>query len=239
MPAAQQALAEAVAATGKPIVVLLRHGRALALEGAVRDAPALLATWFLGEQTGRAVADVLFGVREPTGRLPVSFPLATGQQPWSYDRRSTGRPAPDGEPMQPGRSHWRDAPDRALFKFGSGIGYTSFDITDVAVPAVVNRGEPLRVGVTVRNSGARRGEALVEIDIHQRVSSRTRPVRQMKAFGRIALDAGSSGTLDLTISYADLAIVAADGRWRVEPGDRDLFVYMSGERHRTARVAVG
>ncbi|MCH3755863.1 glycoside hydrolase family 3 C-terminal domain-containing protein, partial [Campylobacter coli] len=95
VPVAQQALADAVAATGTPVVVLLRHGRALALTGAVRDAPALLATWFLGEQTGPAVADMLFGAVEPTGRLPVSFPLATGQQPWSYDRRSTGRPAPD------------------------------------------------------------------------------------------------------------------------------------------------
>lgn len=230
VPAAQQTLAEAVATTGKPIVVLLRHGRALALEGAVRDAPALLATWFLGEQTGPAVADILFGIREPTGRLPVSFPFATGQQPWSYDRRATGRPAPDSNPMEPGRSHWRDASDRALFPFGSGMGYTRFALSDLAVPPSVSPGRKLPIRLTVSNRGPRRGEALIEVDIHDRVASRTRPVRQMKAFGRIALDAGQSGVLDLAIDYADLALVAADGQWRVEPGMFDLLVLMDAKQ---------
>lgn len=228
IPAAQQALAEAVAATGRPIVVLLRHGRALALQGAVRDAPALLATWFLGEQTGPAVADVLFGVREPTGRLPVSFPLATGQQPWSYDQRSTGRPAPDTDPMMPGRSHWRDAPDRALFPFGSGIGYTDFTASDLKVPTEVAAGAPVPIRVTVTNMGKHRGETLVEAHIRDRVASRTRPVRQLKAFGRITLDPEMSGSIHLSIANADLALVAADGRWRVEPGAFDLMIFISG-----------
>ena len=230
VPPAQQALAEAVAATGRPLVILLRHGRALALQGAVRDAPALLATWFLGEQTGRAVADIVFGVREPTGRLPVSFPLATGQQPWSYDRRGSGRPAPDDDPMAPGTSRWRDAPDRALFPFGSGIGYTRFDLLDLVVPPRVAPGEALPVRVRVRNVGRRRGEALVELDVHDRVASRTRPLRQMKAFGRIELEAGASGVLQLAVPYDDLALVAADGRWRVEPGTFDLLVLMNGRQ---------
>ncbi|MEG3123897.1 glycoside hydrolase family 3 N-terminal domain-containing protein [Sphingomonas sp. GB1N7] len=235
VPPEQQALAEAVAATGTPVVILLRHGRALALEGAVRDAPALLATWFLGEQTGPAVADILFGLREPTGRLPVSFPLATGQQPWSYDRRSTGRPAPDGDPMQPGRSHWRDAPDRALYPFGSGMGYTRFELSDTIVAPQVARGGTLPIRVTVHNRGKRRGETLVEIDVHARVASRSRPARQMKAFGRIALDAGATGTLDLSIAYDDLAIVAADRHWRVEPGLFDLMVFMGGRQQLATR----
>jgi beta-glucosidase len=224
VPAAQQALAEAVAATGKPIVVLLRHGRALALEGAVRDAPALLATWFLGEQTGSAVADILFGVREPTGRLPVSFPLTSGQQPWSYDRRSTGRPAPNADPMQPGRSHWRDVPDRALFPFGSGLGYTRFALSGLQVPARVAPGEALPVRVTLANVGQRAGEALVRGDIHDRVASRTRPVRQMKAYRRVALAPGERRVVELAIPHAELALVAADGKWRVEPGSFDLWV---------------
>ena len=224
VPPAQAALAEAVAATGTPIVVLLRHGRALALDGAIRDAPAILATWFGGEQTGRAVADILFGVREPTGRLPVSFPFATGQEPWSYDHRGTGRPAPDGAPMMPGRAHWRDAPDRALFPFGSGQGYTRFTLSDLIVAPSVASGAPVAIRVTVTNSGARRGEAFVRADVHQRVASRTRPARQMKAFGRLSLDPGERRPLDLVIDGADLALVAADGRWRVEPGAFDLWV---------------
>ena len=224
VPAAQQALAEAVAATGKPIVVLLRHGRALALEGAVRDAPAILATWFLGEQTGPAVADILFGVREPTGRLPVSLPFATGQEPWSYDHEATGRPAPATAPMAPGRSHWRDAPDAALFPFGSGESYTRFTLSDLAVPARIAAGARVAVRVVVTNTGARRGEAFVRADIHQRVASRTRPVRQMKAWGRVTLDPGERRPIDLAIDGADLALVAADGRWRIEPGAFDLWV---------------
>lgn len=230
IPPAQQALAEAIVATGTPMVVLLRHGRALALTGAVRDAPAILATWFLGEQTGPAVADIIFGVREPTGRLPVSFPYATGQQPWSYDRRSTGRPAPDADPMQPGRSHWRDAPDRALFPFGSGIGYTNFTLSNLQVPARVAPNAAVPVRVTVTNTGRRRGETLVEIDIHDRVASRTRPLRQIKAFGRITLEPGAADTIVLEIPNTELALVASDGRWRVEPGEFDLLVYLSGEQ---------
>lgn len=231
VPAVQQALAEAVAATGTPVVVLLRHGRALALEGAVRNAPAIVATWFLGEQTGPAVADVLFGQCEPTGRLPVSFPLATGQQPWSYDRHSTGRPAPDDDTMAPGRSHWRDAPDRALFPFGAGLGYTRFGLSDVSVPATLARDGTLLIRCTVTNLGPRDGEAFVRADIHDRVASRTRPRRQMKAFQRLAVPAGQSAPATLTIAAADLALVAADGTWRTEPGTFDLWIEAGDERH--------
>lgn len=224
VPAAQQALAEAVATTGRPVVVLLRHGRALALTGAVRDAPVLLATWFLGEQTGAAIADIVFGAVEPTGRLPVSFPMASGQQPWSYDRRGTGRPAPDGDPMRPGRSHWRDAPDRALYPFGSGMGYTTFALSELRVPETVAIGAAVPVSVLVRNVGARAGTTLVRVDIHDRVASRTRPVRQMKAFARVTLAAGAAARVELRIAGDDLALVAADGVWRVEPGTFDLWV---------------
>jgi beta-glucosidase len=224
VPPVQQALAEAVAATGRPVVVLLRHGRALALDGAVRDAPALLATWFLGEQTGPAIADILFGVAESTGRLPVSFPMASGQQPWSYDRRSTGRPAPDGDPMAAGRSHWRDAPDRALYPFGSGRGYTRFALSDLRLPAMVAAGAAVPVSVAVRNIGARTGTALVRVDLHDRVASRTRPVRQMKAFARVTLAPGAETRVALEIAGDALALVASDGAWRIEPGAFDCWV---------------
>nr|WP_235531892.1 glycoside hydrolase family 3 N-terminal domain-containing protein [Sphingomonas sp. Leaf67] len=238
VPAAQQALAEAVAATGTPVVVLLRHGRALALNGAVRDAPALLATWFLGEQTGAAIADIVFGVAEPTGRLPVSFPIASGQQPWSYDRRSTGRPAPDTDPMLAGRSRWRDAPDRALYPFGSGMGYTRFAVSDLRVPAVVPAGAAVPVSVLVRNIGERAGTTLVRVDVHDRVASRTRPVRQMKAFARVTLAAGAEARVDLRIAGDDLALIAGDGAWRIEPGAFDLWVHAGDGVEVTGTFAV-
>ena len=224
VPPAHQALAEAVAATGTPMAVVLRHGRALALEGAVRDARAILACWFLGEQTGAAVADVVFGLAEPSGRLPVSFPIASGQQPWSYDHPATGRPAPGAQPMAPGRARWRDAPDGAMYPFGAGLGYTSFALSDLAVPAGVAIGAAVPVAVTVRNTGKRAGLALVRADIHDRVASRTRPVRQMKAFARVMLKPGETRRVVLSIAGDDLALVTANGAWRVEPGDFDLWV---------------
>ncbi|MES3153983.1 glycoside hydrolase family 3 N-terminal domain-containing protein [Sphingomonas faeni] len=227
VPAAQQALAEAVAATGKPIVVVLRHGRALALHGAVRDANAILATWFLGEATGHAVADILFGRCEPRGRLPVSFPVATGQQPWSYDHRPTGRPAPVGEPMKPGAAHWRDAADAPLYGFGHGLSYTRFLLSDLVVrwrgPSVIE------LTVVVANIGERDGSALVQLYIRDRVASRTRPVRLLKQFRWVAVAKHEKTRVTLSLSRDELALVAADGTWRVEPGDFDLWVAQSSD----------
>ncbi len=126
--------------------------------------------------------------------------------------------------MAPGRSHWRDAPDRALYPFGSGMGYTRFALSDLSVPAVVQMGADVPVSAMVRNVGKRAGTTLVRIDLHDRVASRTRPVRQMKAFARVTLAAGEARRVELRIAARELALVASDGRWRVEPGAFDLWV---------------
>jgi beta-glucosidase len=131
IPPVQQRLAEAIAATGKPVVVLLRHGRAIALEGVVRDAKAILATWFLGSEMGNAVADVLFGAVNPSARLPVSFPLESGQEPFFYNGRTTGRPAPVDPNAQEYKSRWRSIRNEALYPFGFGMSYTSFALSDL------------------------------------------------------------------------------------------------------------
>jgi beta-glucosidase len=225
VPPAQQALAEAVGATGKPVVVLLRHGRALALEGAVRDAPALLATWFLGEQTGPAVADVLFGVVEPTGRLPVSFPFSTGQQPWSYDRAPTGRPAPHDDPTQPGRARWRDAPDAALYPFGAGMGYTCFELRDLVMPTRVDRQRPLTIEAHVANIGSRPGTAFVRVDLRPIVAARS-PVRRMAAFARATVPAGGTSVVPLTIT-SDLLADALEMTVSVDGAVRTHVLHLS------------
>ncbi len=228
IPEAQRSLTEAVAATGTPVVVLLRHGRALVLEGAIRAAPAILATWFLGEATGDAVADILFGIEGPSGHLPVSFPLATGQQPWSYDHRSTGRPAPDSNPLEDGRAQWRDAPDRALYPFGHGLTYGRLAVESVAIPSTMLWDGELDVTGVVRNTGTRDAVALVQLYVHDRVASRTRPVQQLKRMVHVAVPAGAHARFGMALRRADLAFVTRDGRVEAEPGAFDIRVTLDG-----------
>ena len=132
VPAAQQELAEAVAAVGKPVVVVLKHGRALALEGAVADAQAILATWFLGTETGNAIADVLFGAYGPSARLPASFPWESGQEPYYYAHKATGRPNPPGE-LQPYKAHFRGIPNSARYPFGHGLTYGKIEYSRLSL----------------------------------------------------------------------------------------------------------
>lgn len=225
LPAAQLALADAIAATGTPVVVLLRHGRALALDGAVAAAPAILACWFLGCETGHALAAILCGEVEPTGRLPVSFPFLTGQEPWSYDRLPTGRPPPPEPAPQGGTGRWRDAPDAARFAFGHGLGYTRFALSDLRAPATL--GDTDRVSVAVTNTGVRPGTHVVQLYVRQRVASRVQPVRLLRGVARVTLAPGETRAVTIPLARGDLALVGADGRWRVEPGLVDLWVAAS------------
>ncbi|WP_066092902.1 glycoside hydrolase family 3 N-terminal domain-containing protein [Xanthomonas massiliensis] len=223
LPAAQQALAEAVAATGTPLVVLLRNGRALALHGAVREAQAIAVTWFLGTQTGHAVADVLFGDYSPSARLPVSFPLASGQQPFFYNHPRTGRPElPD---MKEFKARWREVPDAPLYPFGHGLGYTTFAY-GVPVPSSARLGwdETLTVTTTVTNTGTVAGEEVVQLYVHDRVASRVRPVRELKAFRKIALQPGESAQVAFTLDRHALAFTDPRGEYGAEPGLFDLWV---------------
>ena len=192
VPAPQQQLAEAVAAVGKPMVVVLKHGRALALEGAVADAPAILASWFLGTETGNAIADVLFGAYSPSGRLPASFPWKSGQEPYYYAHKPTGRPNPPGE-LQPYKAHFRGIPNGARYPFGHGLTYGRFAYADLALsaPAMPMNGS-IRVSARITNSGKRAAEEVVQLYVHDRVASITRPVRELKAFRKVALAPGQS-----------------------------------------------
>ncbi|MBC3942048.1 glycoside hydrolase family 3 N-terminal domain-containing protein [Sphingomonas albertensis] len=223
IPAPQMALAEAVAATGKPIVVLLRHGRALALHGAVKNAPAIVATWFLGSESGNAIADVLFGDVNPSAKLSASFPNESGQEPYFYNHKNTGRPAPDTG-SQEYKSRYRETKNEALYPFGHGLSYTSFAVSNVVVPARMT--DTLSLTATVTNTGARAGDEVVQLYIHDRVASRTRPVRELKGFARVSLAPGASKRVTLTLKREDLRFWG-DGDWVVEPGMFDLWVATS------------
>ncbi|WP_380785865.1 glycoside hydrolase family 3 N-terminal domain-containing protein [Sphingomonas sp. R86521] len=223
VPEAQMALAEAVAATGKPVVVLLRHGRALALHGAVKAAPAILATWFLGSQSGHAITDILFGDVNPSAKLSVSFPNESGQEPYFYNHKSTGRPAPETG-SQEYKSRYRETKNEALYPFGHGLSYTRFKVSAVSVPARMT--DRIEVSAMVTNTGARSGDEVVQLYIHDRVASRTRPVRELKGFARVSLKAGESKPVRFALVRDDLRFWG-DGDWVVEPGMFDLWVATS------------
>ena len=222
VPPAQQALAEAVAATGKPVVVLLKHGRALALEGAVKDAPAILACWFLGSETGNAVADVLFGDVDPSAKLSASFPNFSGQEPYFYDHRPTGRPAPD-EGDQAYKARYRETKNEAMYPFGHGLSYTEFALSDLKVDASLAWDGSLTASALITNTGKRAGTEVAQLYIRDVVASRTRPVRELKGFERVTLAPGEAKRVTFTLKRQDLQFWGEKG-WTVEPGRFDLWI---------------
>jgi beta-glucosidase len=223
IPAPQMALAEAIAAIGKPMVVLLRHGRALALSGAIRNAPAILATWFLGSETGHAVADIVFGDYAPQGRLPVSFPQASGQEPFYYNHRSTGRPQLTADSNW--KSRYREVTNAALYPFGHGLTYSTatYAPTQVSSPTLAGD-QTLTVSATITNSGTRTMHEVAQLYIHDRVASITQPVRSLKGIRHIDLKPGKSATVEFTIARDDLAFVHPDFSRSAEPGLFDVWI---------------
>ena len=224
VPKVQQQLAELVAATGRPVVVLLRHGRALALDGAVKNAPAILATWFLGSETGHAVADVVFGKVNPSACLPVSFPHESGQEPFAYNHRTTGRPAPQADDSQEYKARWRTTRNEALYPFGHGLSYTSFTLSDVKLSTTrLAWNDRLYVNVTVANTGRVAGDHVVQLYVRDRVASRTRPIRELKRFLRVSLKPGEKRDVRFSLERGALMFVGDNG-WVAEPGMFDLWV---------------
>ncbi|UPG94672.1 glycoside hydrolase family 3 N-terminal domain-containing protein [Luteibacter aegosomatissinici] len=239
VPPAQQALAEAVAAAGTPVVVLLKNGRALALTGAVREANAILVTWFLGSQTGPAIADVVFGDYNPSGRLPVSFPQDSGQEPYFYNHPRTGRPELADQPPA-FKARYREVTFEALYPFGHGLSYTTFDYTPPVVKAQVGWNETIVVTATVTNSGAVTGEEVVQLYVHDRVASRVRPVRELKAFRKILLAPGASEEVSFELERRDLAFTHRDGRtFEAEPGTFDVWITRSSTQGESASFVLG
>jgi beta-glucosidase len=229
VPEPQQQLAEAVAAAGKPVIVVLKHGRALALKGAVANAQAILATWFLGTETGNAIADVLFGAYSPSGRLPASFPRASGQEPYYYAHKSTGRPNPPGD-LQPYKAHFRGIPNSALYPFGHGLTYGKIEYSGFSQsrPTLAMNGT-IEVAATVTNRGSRAAEEVVQLYTHDRTASVTRPVRELKAFRKVALAPGQSEVVRFTLRAADLGFYGRGARRVVEPGSFDVWIAPSAE----------
>ena len=223
VPEAQMALAEAVAATGKPMVVLLRHGRALALHGAVKAAPAILATWFLGSETGHAIADVLFGDHAPQGRLPVSFPQESGQEPFYYNHRDTGRPQLTDDKSY--KARYREVTNTPLYPFGYGLTYSTIAYSNTSVDAPsLRRSGAINVSAKVTNTGTRAAHEVAQLYVHERVATITQPVRQLRGIRHLDLAPGQSETVTFSVTAQDLAYVHADLKWASDAGVFDVWI---------------
>jgi beta-glucosidase len=216
-------------ATRKPVVVLLKNGRALALQGAVLEAQAILVTWFLGSQTGHAVADILFGLESPSGRLPVSFPRLPGQVPYYYAHKNTGRPNMSDRPVAY-RTRFSGITNTARFPFGHGLTYGEIEYSGLDVGSgTIGRNGTLSISATITNKGGRAAVEVAQLYIQDVVASLTRPVRELKDYRRVSLAPGQSQRVTFTLRSTDLAFLGANGRMTIEPGLFKVWVAPSAE----------
>jgi beta-glucosidase len=237
LPGRQEELIRAIKATGKPYAVVLFTGRPLALEDIVADTPALLEAWFPGVQAGPAVADVVFGKVNPGGKLPVSFPRRLGQVPIYYNHERTGRPC---NPDVKWNSRHRDIPSCSpLFVFGHGLSYTTFQVSNLQLSSSsVSRHGSIRASVTVRNTGSRAGDEVVQLYIHDPVASISQPVRRLRGFERITLAPGEARTVTFTLDKSDFGFYDNRGRLVVESGQIDVYAGSSSAAELTRSFTV-
>jgi beta-glucosidase len=222
LSAAQQRLAQAMVATGKPVVVVLMNGRPLALQGLSDHVPAIIETWFLGVEHGTATADVLFGDYNPGGKLTTSFPRVTGQVPIYYNHRNTGRPPNKDNKYT---SKYNDVPWTPLYPFGHGLSYTTFRYGTPRLSARTMRpGDSIRVDVDVTNSGKVAGDEVVQLYVRDDVGSVTRPVQELRGFRRVRLEPGQTRTVSFAVGVQDLAFNNAALARVAEPGSFLLLV---------------
>jgi beta-glucosidase len=222
-----------VCAVNPHVVVVLMNGRPLVLTEVAERASAVVEAWLLGSEAGHAIADVLFGDFNPSGKLPMSFPRAVGQLPLYYNHKSTGRPVQKGDTVY--WSHYSDMANSPLYPFGYGLSYSSFSYSDVQLSAKdMSANRPLNVTVAVKNTGDRRGTETVQLYIRDLVGSVTRPVKELKAFRRVELNPGESREVTFTLNATDLAFYTAAGKWESEPGDFRVMVGSNSADVKTA-----
>lgn len=229
LPGKQRELIREIAKTGKPFVVVLINGRPLTIGEWADDAPAILEAWHPGIEGGNAVADVLFGVVNPGGKLPVTFPRAVGQIPIYYNHESTGRPY---DPDNFYTSKYIDLPHGPQFPFGHGLSYTTFEIGEPSlsterIPArALRKGSVVEVSVPVTNTGGRDGDEVVQLYIHDVTASIVQPVRRLRGFQRVTLRAGQRRTVRFRLTDEDLGFFGdgEDETLLIEPGSVDVYV---------------
>jgi beta-glucosidase len=222
LPGVQEDLLKAVVATGKPVVVVLMNGRPLTIPWIAENVHALVEGWFLGVESGNALADVLFGDVNPSGKLCATFPRSVGQIPIYYNHKNTGRPIVESDRFT---SRYLDSPNTPLFPFGYGLSYTKFAYSNLRVDTVkLGLHDTLHVSVDLKNVGRRPGAEVVQLYVHDEVASVTRPVRELKAFKRVMLGGGKQETVTLAVPVSELGFYDENMKYTVEPGKFQLFV---------------
>ena len=221
LPGQQLALVQQIAATGKPYVVVLMNGRPLTIPWLAENAPALLEAWYPGTEGGDAVADVLFGKINPSGKLPMSFPVNVGQVPISYNELPTGRPY---DPNNKYTSRYLDAPNAPQYPFGYGLSYTTFTFGNLSAPSTVSNGGSFNVTTDVTNSGSVAGTDVVQLYLHESDTTLLQPVKKLEGFQRVTLAPGQTKKVTFTLGPQNLGYYNNQGQFVVQPGPFDLWV---------------
>jgi len=225
LPENQRDLLKALLKTGKPVVMVLLAGRPMTIKWEEENVPAILNAWFAGSEAGDAIADVLFGDVNPSGKLPATFPQNIGQVPIYYNQKSTGRPLPEGQWFQKFRSNYLDVSNDPLYPFGYGLSYTTFEYSDLKFSSTDLKGDQkLQVSVNLKNTGKYDGAEVVQLYIRDLVASTTRPVKELKGFQKVFLKAGESKTITFDISTEDLKFYNYDIDFDWEPGEFEIMV---------------
>lgn len=230
LPGVQQELLEAVYKANPNIVLVLTNGRPLAIPWAAEHIPAILETWHLGTQSGHAIAQVLYGDYNPSGKLPMTFPRNVGQLPLYYNHKNTGRPSAN-EPESVFWSHYIDEKNSPLFAFGHGLSYSKFEYSQLKVSSpTFSKGETIQVQVELKNNSAVEGKEVVQLYIRDVVGSFTRPVKELKGFEMVTLKPLESKVISFTINQEMLAYYTANKIWEAESGTFKIFVGGSSDQ---------
>ena len=234
LPISQKNLLEALAKTGKPLVVVLMSGRPLVLN---RESTSILQVWFQGHEAGNAIADVLFGNYNPSGKLTMSFPRSVGQIPVYYNYKMTGRPQAEGQATQKFRSNYLDVSNKPLFPFGYGLSYTSFSYGNISVSKTNAKGnEKITALCIITNNGKYDGEEVVQLYIRDVVGSITRPVKELRGFQKISLKSGESKTISFSISPENLKFYNYNLKYDWEPGEFQIMIGGNSDDVKMAKI---
>ena len=237
IPQAQKDLLNALLKTGKPVVLVLFTGRPLAIKEENEKVPAILNVWFGGSEAGYAIADVLFGAVNPSGKLTTTWPQNVGQVPIYYAHKSTGRPLGEGKWFEKFRSNYLDVSNDPVYPFGYGLSYTNFTYGDVKLSGNNLKGnQTLTATVTVTNNGGVAGKEVVQMYIHDVVGANTRAVKELKGFEKIELNAGETKTVSFSITTKDLMYYHNDMKNDWESGDFEIMIGANSRDTKMAKV---